>query len=267
MKKILQRLACVILILALASAFAGCRSSEPVSEESSRIQEPSSQPSAPEESIPEKPELPPDRVPEKGLYGKWYCSHDGMPVCLELGEDGAYKMTVGGAEKTGTWELADGDVVLDGDTDSPMAVIENERILWPGAGEAFRREEIKAWIPAPAVTENIELGMFDGYWVSWYVETNGTCLPASVAGDNSELIIDAGRVAMGGGMFGDIVVDFTFGDGVLSYENSKAKVVIAMQEDATLRCTVTGADSEMILYMMQGDIETLPVFAAQESEE
>ena len=61
--------------------------------------------------------------------------------------------------------------------------------------------------------------------------------------------------------------DFTFADGRLSYENSKAAVVIEVQADYTLRCTVTGADSELILYLTSGDMESLPLFTAGEGED
>ncbi len=276
MKKRIKVIAGTLLIFALLLWAAGCGAAQN-SEESaagsdgSEVSTSSGQDAAPEssaeESIPEKPEPLMAPAPGSELLGAWYCLHDGVPVCLDLREDGAYGLTIGGTETEGTWEIADGCVVLDGDTEGAMPVIGNERIMWSGAGEGFQREEVKAWEPAPVLTEGVETADFDGYWVSWYVESGGLRLPADVAGDNTEFLIDGGRVAMGGSLFGEIVLDFTFADGRLSYENSKAAVVIEVQADYTLRCTVTGADSELILYLTSGDMESLPLFTAGEGED
>ncbi len=259
MKKWITILLSIMLVCALAAVPAWCGSSE---------NDKSSEKSA--EAADEKAGKPePMKAPSTGyeLVGQWYCSHDGVPVCLELKDDGAYTLTIAQSETEGTWELVDGDVVLDGKTDAAMVVINSERIMWAEAGEVFKHEEVKVWEPAPAATENIEMSYFDGYWVSTYVESEGQRLPSNVAGDNSELVIDEGRVAMGGSLFGDVICDFTFDDAALSYENSAARVVLQLLEDYTLRCTVTGKEAELIIYMMPGSIEDLPFFISREPEE
>ena len=219
------------------------------------------------EEMPEKPG--PLAIPAPGyeLLGEWYCSHDGVPVCLELKEDGVYTLTIAGKESEGTWEFTDGNIVFDGDEEAYMPVIKGERIMWAEAGEIFKREEVKAWEPAPVAEENVEITDFDGYWVSQYVESEGQRLPSTVIGDNSELFIDGGRVAMGGSLFGDIICDFTYEDASLSYKNSAARVVLQLQEDYSLRCTVTGEDAELIIYMTYEDFTSLPLFTTQEPEE
>ena len=215
---------------------------------------------------PEKPEALTIPSPGYELQGEWYCSHDGVPVCLELKEDGVYTLTIAGKESEGTWEYADGNIVFDGDEEAYMPVIKGERIMWAEAGEIFKREEVKAWEPAPVAEENVEMAYFDGYWVSQYVEYEGQRLPSNVIGDNSELYIDGGRVAMGGSLFGDLICDFTYEDAALSYENSAARVVLQLLEDYSLRCTVTGEDAELIIYMVYEDFTSLPIFTSQEPE-
>ena len=276
MKKRIVILISMMLICVLAVCAAGCKKSKEEETEETTTQavsEKSEEPTteidaAPsEETEPEKPE--PLETPVAGyeLLGAWYCAHDGVPVCLELDEDGSYTLTIAEEKSEGTWELADGDLVLDGNTEAPMQIIEGERILWSEAGEVFKREEVTVFEPAPVADEGIEPEYFDGYWVSYYVETEGKRLPSGVAGDNSALFIDAGRVAMGGALFGDIVCDFTYDDGSYTYENDAGHVTLQLQDDGMLRCTVTGENSELILYMMEGDIESLPIFADAEEEE
>ena len=216
------------------------------------------------EETSEKPESLAAPVAGYDLLGEWYCAHDGVPVCLELKEDGIYTLTIAGKESEGTWEYKEGNIVLDGNADASMPVIKNERIMWIEAGEIFKREEVKAWEPAPVAEENVEITYFDGYWVSQYVEYEGQRLPSNVIGDNSELYIDGGRVAMGGSLFGDLICDFTYEDAALSYENSAARVVLQLLEDYSLRCTVTGEDAELIIYMTYEDFTSLPIFTSQE---
>ena len=259
MKKWITILLSIMLICSLAAVPAWCGSSE-----NDKSSEKSAEAANEKAGKPEPMELP---SPGYELLGEWYCSHDGVPVCLDLKDDGAYTLTIAQSETEGTWELVDGDVVFDGKTDAAMIVINNERILWAEAGEVFTREEVKVWEPAPVMTEGVESGLFDGYWVSIYVESEGQRLSSDVVGDNSELFIDDGRVAMGGSLFGDVICDFTFEDGELSYENSAARVVLQLQKDLGLRCTVTGEEAELIIYMMPGSIEDLPFFISREPEE
>lgn len=287
MRKRIAVLISSLMILALAACAAGCgesgnnetkesstaAASSEKSEAAKETLAPSETPAETETKKDEEPEVPETPEPLKapiqgeGLLGEWYCAHDGVPVCLELKEDGSYTLTVAEAKSEGTWEMFEGDLVLDGNTESSMPVINGERIMWTEAGEIFTREEAAVFIPAPVAAENVELSNFDGYWVSWYVESAGVRLPSSVAGDNSELYIDNGRVAMGGALFGDIICDFTFADSALSYENSAARVTLQLQEDYNLRCTVTGEDGEFIIYMMPGDFMSLPYFTELEEGE
>lgn len=249
MKKLLSLIACALLSALLVCVAAGC----------SCAKEPESPvgPVGPEPEPEHEAAMP---AAETALLGPWYCMHDGMPVCLDLKDDNTYALTMLGTVRQGTWKVVSGCLVLDDADDAGMVIIEGNRIMWAEAGEFFRRDEVTGWRPAVLAAE-AGIDDFAGYWVSYYVEADGLRLPSSVVRDTTELFIEGERVALGGLVFGDIVRDFTFADMALSYEDGDVGVLLQLQSDFLLRCTVNAAGTEFIIYLYPARLDELPRFA------
>ena len=184
------------------------------------------------------------------LAGDWYASLSGIPVQMNLGEDGSYTMALPGyAPETGAWELKDGFVYLNG-TEPPELSVYGEKLLWSNAFTFFTRERQDTYIPADPEAELPE-GACRGYWKSVYVDLDGTAYPAQALHDKTDLYVEGTSVILGGPVFKNIQLKMENLDGAMSCSMDEAQVRLQMQEDGILRLTLTIEDEDMVWYMLQ----------------
>ena len=204
--------------------------------------------------------------------GDWFGDLGGVPMKLTLNEDGTYALSspaATDAPQAGTWEYRDGFVWLDGDEAAPfnltaMLIVpddesaesaQEEILSWTALGALFRRESLPAYVPAD-IEAAATLETMAGYWTSAFVSVGGEPVSAAALGDNTDLIIDGPRVALGGDMFGDVYVDFVFAGGTLSAVVSEDLVIaIALQQDGLLRLAIAQPEGELIVYLAKADTE------------
>ena len=258
MKKLLALLLAFALILALAA----CGETEtPPAEPTAQTQEPAAP--APEETPetvrPEIPDPPAPPAPEEAFLGEWYGMLRVVSLCLDLHADGSYQLSIPSAPEEsmeGTWALNDGFICLDGDDASPLSVL-GDGLYWPLAEIVFTRAEPKAPYTPAALRSDTALGEMDGYWICSFVDLDGEIWPADLFGEDTDLYIEGERAALGGELFGDVLVVLDFADGVLSMSSEGASLQLGLLEDGMLRLVLSDEGGEaMVLYLSPlGELE------------
>ena len=81
------------------------------------------------------------------------------------------------------------------------------------------------------------------------METAGAILTAESVNEVTDVYIEAPRAALGGPLFGDVIVDMTEENGALIYAGGDVSVTLAMQADGLMRMTLENGGEEMILYL------------------
>lgn len=99
--------------------------------------------------------------------------------------------------------------------------------------------------------------LFNGCWKSLYADADGALLPAEDFGDRTDLFVEAPRAALGGALFGDVVVDMVFADDALRYEAGEVSIVLQLQADGFLRMTLTSPEGELLLYLLPTHVDGL----------
>lgn len=250
MKKLLALLLAFALILALAA----CGETETPPAEPTEAPEtaPPAPEETPEEEFPEIPEPPVPPAPEEAFLGEWYGVLRVVSFCLDLRADGSYLLSIPSAPEEsveGTWALNDGFICLDGDETAPLSVV-GEGLYWPLTEVVFTRAEPAAVYTPAALRSNTAFGDMDGYWVCTFVDLDGEIWPAELFGENTDLYIEGQRAALGGDLFGDILVNLVFEDGVLSFADGSDSLRLALQEDGMLRLVLSDEAGEaMVLYL------------------
>lgn len=193
------------------------------------------------------PEPTPTEAPVSldAYYGAWYADRAGVTLTLQLNEDGSYTLSSALSATplgNGRWRLAAPYLYLgedgsekDGDR---LEVLSETRLRWSAADVVFTREKTVVYAPAE-LEDSVALEFFAGYWKSSYVALNDATVSASVAGDNTDIFIDGSRVALGGDLFHDAIVDMKFENGQLSWSGDGLSVTIGAQTDGLLRVTLT----------------------------
>ncbi len=90
---------------------------------------------------PEYEPLPAEYLPlAQRALGDWYAELSGLAIQLTLGEDGAYTLLIPGSEPlAGVWAEKDGQLILDGDEESPLLVLDDV-LRFDALGLLFTRE-------------------------------------------------------------------------------------------------------------------------------
>lgn len=239
MKKLLS----ILLALALALTLAAC--GQPTGA-------PAETPAAPAE-----PEL--EAEPEAELTSvTWYGTEQGIDMTLTLTSDGTYAMELGGEVKSGVWTEDGGEITLD-DDGAPTFLDLGDSLYWLGMETYLTDEEdvFGVYRPADVLTEGVTASDYNGYWKSLYVETDGAIFAADELDDRTDVYIEAPRAALGGPLFGDVMVELTRADSALSWSEGDISVTLALQEDGLLRLTLADADGDMILYLMPVYVDAL----------
>ena len=184
------------------------------------------------------------------LAGDWYASLGGVPVQMNLGEDGSYAITLPGYKpETGAWEWKDGFVTLNG-AEPPDLSVYGEKLFWSDAFTFFSREEQDTYVPAEPAAD-LQEEACRGYWKSVYVDMDGTVYPAQVMHDRTDLYVEGHSAILGGPVFRDVLLQMEKTDGMMSCILDEVLVQLRMQEDGMLRLTLTVEGEEMIWYMLR----------------
>lgn len=209
--------------------------------------EPTPEPTA-EPTRPPKPEEPAyEPLPEEYLplsqrvLGDWFADQAGLMITLSLTEDGYTLAVPGQAPQAGQWEEKDGMIVLDGDQEGGLLVLDNA-LRMDALGLLFTREQPLTYVPADLVADAPE-GAFDGLWRAQFVavgsgETAGTML-AEAAEEDAFVYIEGTNVALGGRRFGNVIRVFTPDGGGLTLPEEG--VTLGLQQDGFLRLTLADA--------------------------
>lgn len=209
--------------------------------------EPTPEPTA-EPTRPPKPEEPAyEPLPEEYLplsqrvLGDWFADQAGLMIALSLTEDGYTLAVPGQAPQAGQWEEQDGMILLDGDQEGGLLVLDNA-LRMDALGLLFTREQPLTYVPADLVADAPE-GAFDGLWRAQFVavgsgETAGTML-AEAAEEDAFVYIEGTNVALGGRRFGNVIRVFTPDGGGLTLPEEG--VTLGLQQDGFLRLTLADA--------------------------
>lgn len=182
--------------------------------------------------------------------GDWYAEIGGMPLQLTLTEDGAYTLSFPGlpdAPTQGMWELNDGFIFLDGDETAPFSW-DGDRLTRRSMGLFFTREAPSLCAPAE-IFPDAALEDFAGAWRSAYVLMEGAALPASSLGDDTILYIEENAVALTGSLFGEIIAEFAYENGALSFASEALAVTLQLQQDGFLRMALSAENEEITLLL------------------
>ena len=209
--------------------------------------EPTPEPTA-EPTRPPKPEEPAyEPLPEAYLplservLGDWFADQAGLMITLSLREDGYTLSAPGTDPQAGQWEEKDGMILLDGDQEGGLLVLDNA-LRMDALGLLFTREQPLTYVPADLVADAPE-GAFDGLWRAQFVavgsgETAGTML-AEAAEEDAFVYIEGTNVALGGRRFGNVIRVFTPDGGGLTLPEEG--VTLGLQQDGFLRLTLADA--------------------------
>ena len=250
MKKLLALLLALALILTLSAC--GETETAPAQPEQPTQTEQPEQPTQPEQTedpapeatphpMPDIPEPPAAPTPEEALAGSWYGTLQVVSFCLDLHEDGSYELSVANSAKDsvrGSWVLNDGFIWLDGDESAPLSV-RGETLYWPLTEVVFTREQPADLYAPAALRGDTAVGEMDGYWICSFVDMNGQIWPAELFGENTDLYIEGQRAALGGDLFGDVLVDMDFSEGALVLSEGDDALRLSLQEDGMLRLVLS----------------------------
>ena len=182
------------------------------------------------------------------LPGDWYAEYEGLLITLSFTEDGAWTLRFPGREtQSGSWALTDGRITLEGGAEETLLPA-GDTLRWESAGLFLTRERPEVYEPA-AIRAGIQAGDLDGYWTSRFVAVGEGTMRSSALGENTDVYIQGTRAALGGPLFGDVIMDTELKDGALTCSDEGVTVQLALQEDGFLRLTMTSGDAPVTLYL------------------
>ena len=205
---------------------------------------------------------------ERSILGDWYADFQGVAIKLTLSDEGAYTLSVPGAESVGdTWELKDGMLYLEGN-EAPLLPLD-EALIWSPVNLVFRREAPSVYEPAEAF-KAASIEAYNGFWRAQFtqvgsvqdtskrpavrsVQAGGSVILSSAIGDDTALYIENGKAALAGKLFGRQIVEFAFENGTLTAKVEGGKVTLQLQEDGLLRLTYEGSEAEVIYLLPAPD--------------
>ena len=162
---------------------------------------------------------------EADLTGEWYGTLMGISITMNFNEDGTYAMTMAMSPddaKEGTWELRDGEVVVDPGTDTEGSfAFDGETLTMAGDDYemVLTREPVDEFVPAEPA-KDAQLEDYEGEWVSGMVEAMGVTVDGKAAGLELKAKVEGTTVTLDSGTLGfaDQSIDFEFKDGALTFE-------------------------------------------------
>lgn len=194
------------------------------------------------------------------ITGDWYGTMYGMGVTLTLNADNTYKLLMGENELPGTYELKDGIVYMDGDTDAANGfVYDGTTLVNEKQSVTFTRDaEAAQSITLAEVNTEAKLEDFAGEWVCKYVSMNGmvvdvTAIPVEQLGASQipGMKIEGNTMILTGleSMTGANPLEMEFADGALSID--LGKMLAEASQSAGMDLSSLGLDNlQMTLGVM-----------------
>lgn len=206
---------------------------------------------------PEYEPLPEEYLPlYQRALGTWFADYAGLEMKLTLSEDGAYALLIPGApEQAGTWAEKDGQLLLDGDEENAVLVLD-EALRLDALGLLFTREKPETYVPGDLLSD-VKEGSFDGYWKAQFMAVGDGVILAQAMDEDAKLYIEGRKAALGGKRFGSVIRDFAFENGTLTLKEGDATVTLALQSDGFLRLTVDGNEPATV-YLMAAPVPDRP---------
>ena len=218
--------------------------------------EPAQPSAAPEEEItPEAASASAAEQEAEPVTETWYGLSRGLPVTLSLVSDGSYTLSFAGEETSGTWTEEGGDIFLNGEEAASFLRLDDKIRMADGVFLYTGQSGTGSYTPAEVITEDVTAEAFNGYWTSLYVQADGAILYASDVNDVTDVYVEGTHAALGGPMFGDVLVDMTFKNGALIFAEGSISVKLELQADGLMRMTCTGTDGELVLYLISTYVE------------
>ena len=226
------------------------------------------EPATPEPATPEpvtpEPEEPTPEAPVD-VTGEWYNGYYGILQILKLNADGTYETRspeVSDEAITGTWELQDGKIVLDGGWLYDPMVVEGETLVWNDLLDnqiVYTREKpdtgYTAGDPVTDLNDSAFLGTWnakyitDGSGITFSLEALGMQMTIRINGD--ELVLETQ------GMDEEpkqLHLPYTIADGILTFrvdeDGTETVVHLTMQTDGNLAMTMEGEENESVIYIL-----------------
>ncbi len=144
---------------------------------------------------------------EADLTGEWYGTLMGISITMNFNEDGTYAMTMAMSPddaKEGTWELRDGEVVVDPGTDTEGSfAFDGETLTMAGDDYemVLTREPVDEFVPAEPA-KDAQLEDYEGEWVSGMVEAMGVTVDGKAAGLELKAKVEGTTVTLDSGTLG-----------------------------------------------------------------
>lgn len=113
---------------------------------------------------------------EKDVTGTWYGSSMGIPITMDVLENGTYKVIVDdGNEEDGVWTVENGEFVMDKDTDYEMSLQFDDDSLFldDEDGIDFKFEREPAEKETEEVKKDVKESAFVGVWKADNVDFEG----------------------------------------------------------------------------------------------
>ena len=188
----------------------------------------------------------------------WYGLSRGLPLTLALSSDGTYTLSLAGEDKSGAWEEIGGEIRLDGEERASFLRLGDRLRMADGTFLGTQAPNLGVYTPAEVLTQGVTAATFNGYWTSAYVDVNGIPVPAGELGDDTDLVVEGERAALGGTLFGDVIVDMSFADGALSCKANSVTVTLQLQADGLMRLTLSGGSAgDMTIFLLPQYVEGL----------
>ena len=208
---------------------------------------------------------------EADVTGEWYGTMMGINIAMNFNEDGTYAMTTATSPDNameGTWELRDGEVVVDPDTDTEGSfAFDGETLTMEGDDYevVFTREPVEEFVPAEPV-EDAQLEDYEGEWVSGMVEAMGVTVDGKAAGLELKAKVEGTTVTLDSDSLGfaDRSIDFEFKDGALTFEMGMDEAETEAETEGisfstTMAIYMEAMGQDVVLYMTPaeaGETET-----------
>ena len=218
---------------------------------------------------------------EADVTGEWYGTMMGINIAMNFNEDGTYAMTTATSPDNameGTWELRDGEVVVDPDTDTEGSfAFDGETLTMAGDDYemVLTREPVDEFVPAEPA-KDAQLEDYEGEWVSGMVEAMGVTVDGKAAGLELKAKVEGTTVTLDSGTLGfaDQSIDFEFKDGALTFEmgmdeaeteaetegiSFSTSIKLQLLEDGTMAIYMEAMGQDVVLYMTPaeaGETET-----------
>ena len=177
---------------------------------------------------------------EADLTGEWYGTLMGISITMNFNEDGTYAMTMAMSPddaKEGTWELRDGEVVVDPGTDTEGSfAFDGETLTMAGDDYemVLTREPVDEFVPAEPA-KDAQLEDYEGEWVSGMVEAMGVTVDGKAAGLELKAKVEGTTV--------------TLDSDTLGFADQCTSIKLQLLEDGTMAIYMEAMGQDVVLYM------------------